>query len=295
MTSKRGDLNFVLGKGKIIDVVTETAINSDFPSEVRAVVTRDVFSESGKVILIPKGTRVFGDFSMTASGGYGRVSIKWKRIDLNSGYSVNISADAIDNLGRTGAQGVVDNKYTEQFANSVLSSAFSIAVAAGIDKIVPPVVPTQGGANATLATNIQTSALAIYNGNSTEDEKVTQICSSIQGMMPDKTSSVYTSFVQACLASMNLQAGQKLSSLMNAVTAASTGLVTSTTIASTPTHKQKAAEDAFKNLTTKMQDIVEQQTFKPTTTIDQGHSIKIFVNKDYLFPKDAVVKSRLLK
>ena len=64
----RGNMEFVLGRGKIIDAVLETGINTDFGGEVRAVIGRDVFSESGKMILIPKGSRVFGTYSIGITG-----------------------------------------------------------------------------------------------------------------------------------------------------------------------------------------------------------------------------------
>ena len=41
--------------------------------------------------------------------------------------------------------------------------------------------------------------------------------------------------------------------------------------------------------------MVTQQEFKPTTTIDQGTLVKIYVNRDYKFPKAALKRSRLIK
>jgi len=297
---KRGDMNYVLGQGKIIDVITETAINTDFPGEVRAIVTRDVFSESGKLVLIPKGSRVFGSFTATTTGGYGRITIQWNRIDLDTGYTLNLAGVAVDNLGRAGVQGVVDNKYTEQMTNAVLNSAFSIGIAAGLDKLVPPVASTQGAANANAATNIQNTALAIFNDQTINDEntKINKICSTVQSMINDKTSSSYTGLVQSCttaIGTTNAQPGQRLTSIMSAVTSAATGLVTSTTAAAVPTQKQTASQQAFKDLSATMQGLMKQQTFTPTTTVDQGHQVKIYVNKDFLFPKDAVIKSKVIQ
>ncbi|MCZ6926005.1 MAG: hypothetical protein O7D30_12540 [Rickettsia endosymbiont of Ixodes persulcatus] len=89
--------------------------------EIRAIISRDVFSEKDKVILIPKGSKIFGKYATsTSSESYGRVSIIWDRIDLTSGYTIAFDSPAVDNLGRPGIQGRVDNKYKEQFANAVL-------------------------------------------------------------------------------------------------------------------------------------------------------------------------------
>jgi type IV secretion system protein VirB10 len=295
---KRGDLNYVLGKGKVIDVVTETAVNSDYISEVRAVVVRNVYSESGKVVLIPRGTRVLGTFAVSVvEGGEGRVDIKWNRMDLASGYTLTLAGDAVDNLGRKGVMGQVDHKYKEKMANVLLSSAFNIAVAAGVDKLIPPVTKTEGAANSTLASNIQATALATFQSAQTDDQKIIQICSNVQGLMTDRTSSAFAAFVTACTQAQGVVGtpAAKLTTLMSAVTTAATSVIKSTVEAATPTKKQKAAEDAFKSLSEAAKGMLPEQDLTPTTTIDQGHPIKIYVNKDYLFPKDAVVKTRILQ
>jgi type IV secretion system protein VirB10 len=82
---------------------------------------------------------------------------------------------------------------------------------------------------------------------------------------------------------------------MSSITAAATSLVSSTTAASTPTQRQLASQEAFKDLSADVKGMVAQQNFAPTTTIDQGHPVKIYVSKDYLFPKDAVMKSKVLQ
>lgn len=296
---KRGNLNYVLGKGKIIDAVIETAINSDHPEEVRAVITRDVYAESGKIILIPKGTRIFGEFTTESSTGYGRVTIKWNRIDLATGYTLKIDSPAVDALGRSGIQAVVDHKYKEQMANAVLSSAFSIAVAAGVDKLVPPVQSTQSAANVDQANNLQSMALSIFNDATiaNPDTKRDKICLEVKNAFPDKTAAAFNTFNQACLtaATSSGTPQEKLNTIMTAVTSAATSLVSQTSQATTPTNKQKAADEAFKSLSSKMEDIVKQQELKPTITVDQGTPVKIFIKKDYLFPKDAVLRARVLR
>lgn len=295
---KRGDLNYVLGKGKIIDVVTESAINSDYVQEVRAVVVRNVYSESGKVVLIPKGTRVFGTFSLTTvEGGEGRVDIKWTRMDLASGYTLTLAGDAVDSLGRKGVMGQVDHKYKEKMANALLSSAFSVAVAAGVDKLIPPVEKTQAAANSALASNIQSTALATFQGADTSLQKITRICADVQGLMTDKTSSAFAAFVTACTQAQGTVGTDdaRLTTLMSAVTAAATSVIKTSVEAATPTKKQKAAEEAFKSLSETAKNMLPQQNLEPTTTIDQGHPIKIYVNKDYLFPKDAIARTRILQ
>lgn len=294
---KRGDMNLMLAKGKIIEAVLETAINSDFKGEVRAVISRDVFAEQGKMILIPKGSKVFGTFSI--SSAYGRVDIAWNRIDLSNGYTINLDGIGVDDLGRKGDQGRVDNKFKERLANAVLSSALNIGIAAGLDKLVPPVTNSQTVAQSTTeATNMVNTAQSIKNAGGDESNQINQICAQVQNIISDKTSPAFTSIVQACNTAQTTtgaQPGQRVNALMSAVTSASTLLASNAAIAAVPTQKQQASQEAFNDFSKTVKDMVVQTEFKPTTTIDQGTVVKIYVNKDYKFPQTVLGKVRVIK
>lgn len=295
----RGDMAFVLGRGKIIEAVLETAINSDLGGEVRAIISRNVFSERENIILVPKGSKIFGAYTTGIDGAYGRIAIIWNRIDLSNGYTITLDAIAVDNLGRKGEQGRVDNRYKEQLTNAVLLSAFNIGLANALDKVVAPPVNSQAAAaNAAVAANIQSLAQSINNGPGTEDVKISQICSSVMNAIPDKTSSAYISMMQACNTAQNptgSQPGQRLVALMTAVTNAAASLLTSTATASTTTQAQAASKKAFTDISDTMKGMIQQHEFKPNITIDQGTVIKIYVNKDYKFPQSVLRKSRLIK
>lgn len=297
---ERGDMELVLGRGKIIDGVLETAINSDLPGEIRAVISRDIYSESGKIILIPKGSRVFGTFAVSTTDAYGRVNITWNRIDLASGYTINLQGAGVDALGRKGDQGRVDNKIKERLFNAVLMSAFNIAIAKTIDKVVTPVTNSETAtANTAAAGQLNTIALGIYNDTTTNAAtKIPLICTQVQAAIPDKTSTAYTNFVAACT-NLSTATGstpdQNLTSLMASVNTAATALLTNTAAATTPTKAQDASTQAFKDITNTVKEIITQNEFKPTITIDQGTNVKIYVNKDYKFPKKALIRSKLMQ
>ncbi|WP_375327156.1 TrbI/VirB10 family protein [Candidatus Tisiphia endosymbiont of Nemotelus uliginosus] len=296
----RGDMSLLLAHGKIIEAVLETAISSDFGGEVRAIISRDVFSEQNKNILIPKGSKIFGNYAMGSSGAYGRIAIIWNRIDLSHGYTINLDAVAVDSLGRKGEQGRVDNKIKERLTNAVLLSAFNIGVANALDKVVAPPINSQASAtNISIAQNIQATAQSINNGAGTPEDKINRICNDVQNAITDKTSNAFTLISTACTTARSTTgstiAADRLNNLMTAVTSASTSLLTTAATASTPTQAQTASKEAFTHITDTMKDILGQQDFKPSTTIDQGTIIKIYVNKDYKFPKNLLKKSRLIR
>ncbi|MCZ6902142.1 MAG: hypothetical protein O7C62_05965, partial [Rickettsia endosymbiont of Ixodes persulcatus] len=290
------------GGGELIDAVLETAINSDLGGEIRAIISRDVFSEKDKVILIPKGSKIFGKYATsTSSESYGRVSIIWDRIDLTSGYTIAFDSPAVDNLGRPGIQGRVDNKYKEQFANAVLQSGFNIGLAKVLDKLVPPPIDSQAAAtNSATATQLLNTAQTIAANTSMDvNTRIVTICTNVLAAITDKTSTTYTTMTQACTTAQDPSsantADQRLSKLVQAVNTAASSLLTTTSIASTPTQAQQASTQAFTDVTNVVQNMITQQQFKPTTTVNQGTPIRIYVNKDYKFPKAVLLKSKVMK
>ncbi|AFC69514.1 hypothetical protein A3305_04680 [Rickettsia amblyommatis] len=298
----RGDMSLVLGRGKLIDAVLETAINSDLGGEIRAIISRDVFSEKDKVILIPKGSKIFGKYATsTSSDSYGRVSIIWDRIDLTNGYTIEFDSPAVDNLGRPGLQGRVDNKYKEQFANAVLQSGFNIGLAKVLDKLVPPPIDSQAAATSSAtATQLLNTAQTIASNTAMDaNTRIVTICTNILAAITDKTSTAYTTMTQACTtahtASSANTAEQRLQTLVQAVNTAALSLLTTTSIASTPTQAQQASTQAFTDVTNVVQNMITQQQFKPTTTVNQGTPVRIYVNKDYKFPKAVLLKSKVMK
>lgn len=133
--TRLNNLNLTIAQGKIIDAVLETAINTDLPGPIRAIVGRDVFAESGREVMIPKGSRLIGAYNSSIARGQARVMIVWTRLIRPDGLDIEIDSPGIDALGRAGIKGIVDNKYTEMFSAAILTSLISIGTAVGADAI----------------------------------------------------------------------------------------------------------------------------------------------------------------
>ena len=164
----RGDMNLVLGRGKMLDAIIETPINTDIGGEIRGIISRDIYSEWGKNILLPKGSRIFGSYSTGIDGAYGRIAIEWTRVDLANGYTLNLSGTGTDQLGRKGNQGRVDNKFKERFSNAILRSVFNVTLASGLDSLVKPATSTAAAASLNqTASNVKTIASTILIDDTT--------------------------------------------------------------------------------------------------------------------------------
>ncbi len=124
-----GDTARVVPQGAIVPAVLETALNSDLPGFARAVVSRDVRGFDGSSVLIPRGSRLIGQYKSGVAQGQSRAFVIWTRLIRPDGASIQIGSPAGDTLGRTGLQGSVDRHFIERFSNSVLLSVVDTGVA----------------------------------------------------------------------------------------------------------------------------------------------------------------------
>lgn len=115
-------IDALIPEGTMISGILETAIVSDLPGQVRAIVSQDVHSFDGRRILIPTGTRLIGEYQSEITRGQKRIFVIWTRLIRNDGVTVRLNSIGADSLGRSGLTGRVDNKYRERFGSAILLS-----------------------------------------------------------------------------------------------------------------------------------------------------------------------------
>lgn len=217
--TKVEDLSRMILQGKMIDAVLETTINTDLPGSLRAVINRDIYAESGKTVLIPRGSRLIGSYDNKIAVGQNRLLVSWARVIRPDGVDINIESSGTDQLGRAGMAGIVDHKYFEIISNSLLASILTVGGTIALDKVNPQGSTTTTTTNGSTGTNGSTSG-------------------------------------------------------------------SSTTTTATPT--DTAVMQAAQNLQTTVQDILKGFETNPTIIINQGAVVKVFVNKDLIFPKSTI-------
>lgn len=109
-------------QGTLIPAVLETAIDTDVPGYVRAVVSADVRGFDGSRVLIPRSSRLIGQYKSGLQGGQKRVYVIWSRVIRPDGVSVNIASPATAFGGETGLAGQVNNHFFERFGSAMLLS-----------------------------------------------------------------------------------------------------------------------------------------------------------------------------
>jgi type IV secretory pathway VirB10-like protein len=100
----------ILQAGSIIPAALITGIRSDLPGLVTAQVTQNVYdSPTGRILLIPQGSRLIGDYDSDVEFGQSRVLLAWNRLILPDGRSIVLERQpASDPRGFAGLQDGTD-------------------------------------------------------------------------------------------------------------------------------------------------------------------------------------------
>lgn len=114
--------DMVITKGSTIDCVLNTKFDSSVIGMITCSVTRNVYSASGRVVLIDRGSKVTGEYKGGLQQGQNRVFILWNRIETPKGVIIDINSPAAGALGEAGADGRIDSKFLKRFGGAMLVS-----------------------------------------------------------------------------------------------------------------------------------------------------------------------------
>jgi len=125
---------YVLQAGAVIPASLITGLRSDLPGQVTAQVTEDVYdSPTGKVLLIPQGSRLVGQYDAQIAFGQSRALLVWNRLIMPNGKSIVLERQpGADTEGYAGLEDEVDNHWGMLFKAAILSTVLSVGSEAGI-------------------------------------------------------------------------------------------------------------------------------------------------------------------
>lgn len=124
-----GDRNLVLAKGTFIDCVLQTKLDTTVPGMSACVITRNIYSDNGKVLLIERGSTVTGEYQQGVQQGMNRVFVLWTRIKTPNGVVISIDSPGTDPLGASGLPGKVNRHFFQRFGAAMLLSLIDDAAA----------------------------------------------------------------------------------------------------------------------------------------------------------------------
>ena len=123
----------VVQAGAVISAALITGLRSDLPGQVTAQVTEPVYdSPTGKVLLIPQGARLIGQYDAQVSFGQSRALLVWTRLIFPNGRSIVLERQpGADAQGYAGVEDQVNNHWGQLFKAAMLSTLLSVGSEAG--------------------------------------------------------------------------------------------------------------------------------------------------------------------
>jgi len=128
---------FEVKTGTVIPGVMITGINSDLPGSIIAQVSQNVFdTATGRYLIVPQGSKLFGVYDSRVIYGQSRVLVAWNRIIFPDGSAITLGAmPGADMSGYAGFNDEVNNHYWRIFGSAVLMSLISGGNAFAMDSL----------------------------------------------------------------------------------------------------------------------------------------------------------------
>jgi len=135
----RGDVNphavtpapspYLLSAGSVISASLITGLNSDLPGLVIAQVTQNTYdSATGRILLVPQGSRLIGSYDSVVAFGQRRALVVWQRIIMPDGSSLRIdNVPATDMSGYAGLADKVDFHTWQLLKGVALSTLLGVS------------------------------------------------------------------------------------------------------------------------------------------------------------------------
>ncbi|WP_020697650.1 TrbI/VirB10 family protein [Reyranella massiliensis] len=119
---------YVLQAGAVIPAALITGIRSDLPGQITAQVTENIYdSPTGRILIVPQGTRIIGEYSNDVGFGQRRVLLVWNRLILPNGRSIVLERQpGADPQGYAGLQDGVDYHWWDLAKAAGLSTLLAV-------------------------------------------------------------------------------------------------------------------------------------------------------------------------
>lgn len=126
---------YILQSGSVIPAALITGIRSDLPGQVTAQVTQNVYdSPTGRILLIPQGARLVGDYDSEIAAGQKRVLLAWDRLILPGGRSIRLDRQpGTDARGMAGLADRTDHHWGSMLRAALVSTLLGVGAELGSD------------------------------------------------------------------------------------------------------------------------------------------------------------------
>lgn len=116
------DRNMTIAKGAMIDCVLKTRLDTTVPGMASCGVTRNIYSDNGKILLVERGSEVTGEYTAGLQQGSNRIFVLWTRLKTPNGVVIALDSPGTDSLGAAGLGGHVKHHFWRRFGAAMLLS-----------------------------------------------------------------------------------------------------------------------------------------------------------------------------
>jgi type IV secretion system protein VirB10 len=124
-----GNRSLTLPKGTAFTCALKTKVISAVSGLVGCQVQRNVYSDDGRVLLIERGSHLDGEYRIASvRPGTVRIPVLWTRIRTPNGVTVDVESPGTGQLGESGIDGYVDNRWGDRIGAAMLLSLIDDSV-----------------------------------------------------------------------------------------------------------------------------------------------------------------------
>ncbi|MBV1824819.1 TrbI/VirB10 family protein [Komagataeibacter oboediens] len=124
---------YVIQAGTVIAGALNSKVSSDLPGQLIGHVTQNVYdSPTGRYLLVPQGSTLFGTYNSSVSFGQQRTQVIWTRLIRPDGESIVLDRiPGADASGQTGLKDLVDQHWGQLFRAALVTTMLSVGSEAG--------------------------------------------------------------------------------------------------------------------------------------------------------------------
>ncbi|WP_048883777.1 TrbI/VirB10 family protein, partial [Komagataeibacter intermedius] len=124
---------YVIQAGTVIAGALNSKVSSDLPGQLIGHVTQNVYdSLTGRYLLVPQGSTLFGTYNSSVSFGQRRTQVIWTRLIRPDGESIVLDRiPGADAIGQTGLKDLVDQHWGQLFRAALVTTMLSVGSEAG--------------------------------------------------------------------------------------------------------------------------------------------------------------------
>lgn len=119
---RRTGIDYLLAKGTNIPCTMQTKIVTSQPGFTRCIVSKDIYSANGKVLLLERGSKITGEQSAALLQGQARIFVLWNEAETPYGVRVALASPAAGQLGEAGVGAKVNYHFWQRFGGAVMIS-----------------------------------------------------------------------------------------------------------------------------------------------------------------------------